>query len=107
MTLDTSFLRSTVARRIFALFILCALLPIVALALVSFSHVTTQLTDQSLERLRQASKAQGLSIYERLWFVSARMRLVAANLGARPGATLPTTDDDVVNRTGFVGGLFP
>ena len=83
MKLDTSFLRSTVARRIFALFILCALLPIVALALISFSHVTTQLTDQSLERLRQASKAQGLSIYERLRFVSARMRMVGSNLGAR------------------------
>ena len=95
MKLDTSFLRSTVARRIFALFILCALLPIVALALISFSHVTTQLTDQSLERLRQASKAQGLSIYERLRFVSARMRMVGSNLGARSGATLPTMDDDV------------
>ena len=91
MTLDTSFLRSTVARRIFALFILCALLPIVALALVSFSHVTTQLTDQSLERLRQASKAQGLSIYERLRFVSARMRPTLAPGPARPSRRWTTT----------------
>jgi len=37
MKIDKSFLRSRVARRIFTLFVLCALLPIGVLAVLSFS----------------------------------------------------------------------
>jgi hypothetical protein len=38
MKLDTAFLRSKVGRRIFVLFVLCALLPIAALAIISWSR---------------------------------------------------------------------
>jgi hypothetical protein len=48
-----TFLRSKVARRIFALFILCALLPIGALAVLSFREVTKQLDEQSRAQLRR------------------------------------------------------
>ena len=57
MKIDKTFLRSKVGRRIFLLFISCALLPITVLALLSFRHVTTQLNKQSQERLEQAAKA--------------------------------------------------
>jgi putative nucleotidyltransferase with HDIG domain len=82
MKLNATFLRSKVARRIFLLFVLCALLPIGALAAISFGHVTQQLTEQSQRQLRQASKAQGMSIYERLRFLEADMKLIAST---RPG----------------------
>ena len=52
MQIERSFLSSRVARRIFFLFILCALLPIGALSLVSFSDVTGQLTQQAERRVR-------------------------------------------------------
>jgi len=78
MKIDMSFLRSRVARRIFTLFVVCALLPIVALAILSFSQVTDQLYRQSRGRLRQATKAVGQSIYERLLFLEGEMRLVAS-----------------------------
>jgi len=80
MKIDTTFLRSKVARRIFMLFICCALLPIVALALLSFSHVTKQLHEQSQRRLHQASKAVGMTIFERLLFLEAEMKMVASNI---------------------------
>ena len=51
MKIDTTFLRSKVARRIFILFVFCALLPIAALAIISFSYVTNQLKEIMALRL--------------------------------------------------------
>ncbi len=80
MKLEWTFLRSKVARRILLLFVLCALLPIAALAIISFGQVTKELNGQSQRRLHQASKAAALSIYERLLFLEAEMRMVARTL---------------------------
>ncbi len=85
MKLDKTFLRSKVARRVFALFILCALLPITLLALVSFSHVSSQLNEQTKKRLHRESKAVGMSIYERLLFLEADLKLIGSKMGPRPG----------------------
>jgi len=53
------------------LFVFCALLPITALAIISFSHVSKQLNEQGEKRLHQASKIVGMDIYERLLFLEA------------------------------------
>jgi len=90
MKLDRAFLRSRVARRILLLFILCALLPIAALAFISFSHVTKQLHQQGQRRLHQASKAAGLAIFERLLFLEAELTMAAADPHARTGAPVQT-----------------
>lgn len=90
MKLDRAFLRSKVARRILLLFILCALLPIAALAFISFSHVTKQLHQQGQRRLHQASKAAGLAIFERLLFLEAELTMAAADPHARTGAPVQT-----------------
>ncbi|MFQ5542095.1 MAG: phosphohydrolase, partial [Candidatus Binatia bacterium] len=76
------------ARRIFMLFVFCALLPIAALAIISFGYVTEQLNEQSRKRLHQGSKAVAMSIYERLLFLEAQMKTVASNLHA--GGGIPT-----------------
>ena len=88
MKIDRTFLRSRVARRIFTLFVVCALLPIAALAILSFSQVTGQLYQQSRGRLRQATKAVGLSIYERLLFLEGEMRFVASKVVMDSSATI-------------------
>lgn len=85
MKLDITFLRKKVARRILVLFIVCALLPIAALAIISFNHVTKQLHGQSQKRLQQASKSVALSIYERLLFLEAGMKSVASTLATGSG----------------------
>ncbi len=74
---DSAFLRSKIARRIFGLFVGCALLPLVVLTAVTFFQVTTQIEKQSLERLQQSSKAHGLSIYERFLSLESDLQLMA------------------------------
>ena len=83
MKIEPRFLRSKVGRRILLLFILCALLPIGGLAVVSFTQVTNQLTEQSRQRLREGSKSKGMAIMERLQLLELGMRMIASNLNTR------------------------
>ncbi|MGD8382342.1 MAG: HD domain-containing phosphohydrolase [Syntrophobacterales bacterium] len=80
MKIDRTFLRSKVAKRIFLLFITCALLPVTILAILSFQHVTGQLREQSQERLQQAAGAMGMHLFERLLFLETGMEIVASSL---------------------------
>ena len=73
MRIDSTFLGSRVARRIFALFVCCAILPIAVLSLLSFRLVTKQINEQSERRLHQASKSLGLALFERLLFLEAQL----------------------------------
>lgn len=82
MNLEKVFLRSKVARRIFFLFITCALIPIIALAIISFTQVTKQLHNQSQGRLRKTVKDTEMSIRERLFLIGDEMRIIASNLMA-------------------------
>ena len=79
MKIDRTFLRSKVARRIFLLFITCALIPVTILAILSFRHVTRQLNEQSQERLHQAAGAMGMHLFERLLFLETGMEIAASS----------------------------
>ena len=85
MRWDWKFLHSKVARRIFMLFILCALLPIVMLAIVSYSLLVKQLNAQTQERLHQASKEAALTVVERLLFLEVQLKEVAFKVKAGAG----------------------
>ncbi len=78
MKFQTTFLRSRVARRIFVLFICCALVPIGALAVLSFNQVEKQLNETGQRRLHHASKALGMAILERLEFLEGEMKIIAS-----------------------------
>jgi len=78
MKLDTTYLRSRLARRIFWLFVACALLPISVLALVSLFSVSNELKEQSQRRLRQACRDEGMVIFERLTLLDANLEMLAA-----------------------------
>jgi putative nucleotidyltransferase with HDIG domain len=90
MNLRTTFLSSKVARRVFFLFVSCALLPITLLAVVAFFQVSQQLRGESEKQLTQASKAQGMAIYERLAMLDAEMEVLA--LQSREGKSLNLGD---------------
>jgi putative nucleotidyltransferase with HDIG domain len=98
MKIDKTFLRSKVARRIFLLFISCALLPITVLAVLSFRHVTTQLNKQSQERLQQAAKAMSMNLFERLLFLEAGMEMVAANLDSEVSSSFQPSTLEISDR---------
>lgn len=87
MKFESRFLHSKVARRIFMLFILCALLPTLTLAIVSYSLVVKQLNTQTQERLHQASKESAMDIFERLQFLEGQMKEVASKIDAGAGAS--------------------
>ncbi len=80
MKIEKTFLRSKVARRIFVLFILCALLPITILAIITYSNMTKQLHQQTQRELQQTSKSMGMAIFERLVLIESEMRMVCSNL---------------------------
>jgi putative nucleotidyltransferase with HDIG domain len=85
--IETTFFRSRVARRIFTLFICCAVVPIAALAILSLWFVTGQLQAQSQRRLHQASRAMGLAYYERMLLLDAELkRSVPGGRVAAPGS---------------------
>jgi signal transduction histidine kinase/HAMP domain-containing protein len=74
------FLQSKVARRIFFLFILCALIPLISLAYLSFRQVTKELYFQADRQLHQASKASGMAILERLYSLETDLDIIGSNL---------------------------
>ncbi len=71
---------SKVARNIFFLFILCALIPLCILAYYAFNQVTGNLYSQAQEQLRQTSKASGMSIVERMQFLEAELDMIGNSL---------------------------
>src|SRR6266700_6287056 len=88
MKIERTFLHSKVARRIFFLFISCALLPICILAIVSFFQVAAKLHSQNQLELKQASKARGMTILERLETLDAEIQTITLGL-RRSNATTP------------------
>ena len=65
MGIQGSPFRTRVARRIVLLFVACSLLPISALAVVSYSSVRSQLLTESRARLRDMAKNAHLALAER------------------------------------------
>jgi diguanylate cyclase (GGDEF)-like protein len=81
-------LKSKVGRRLLLLFISCAVVPLAITLLLSFSHVTDQLYQQSERRLRHESKAVGLAVLRELLDLSSELELIeTASAGA--GDDLP------------------
>jgi PAS domain S-box-containing protein len=82
---NTTFIQSKFARRIFVLFLCCALLPVGILAILSFHQVTKQLNDQSLKHLRYMTKETGMAIYERLLFLETKIQFFVSNFSGGGG----------------------
>jgi signal transduction histidine kinase len=81
MKIELKSFRTKVARRIFLLFIASAVVPILALAWVSFTQVSGQLRAQGRDRLVRDTKNIGMSILERVALLELELRVVASSLG--------------------------
>lgn len=82
MTFDVSVFKSRVARRILLLFGLCALLPITAQAIISFTQVTAHLKEQTQDRLQQSVKTVGMTVFDRLQLYEDILGAIATDLQA-------------------------
>jgi diguanylate cyclase (GGDEF)-like protein len=76
VTFPSTPLRSRFGRRLLILFVGCALVPMAVLAVVSYRHVKQQLYRQSEIRLRQANRALGQAIFERLLLLDATLKSI-------------------------------
>jgi signal transduction histidine kinase len=88
MQIDKAFLTSKVARRVFLLFVLCALIPLFVLAGVTFKTVNSQLSDQARKRLSQNCKLKGLEIYNNLISLETELKMFASSAFATGGYAL-------------------
>ena len=97
MKIDSAFLRSKVARRLFALFVASALLPISMLVLLSFDQVTGQLIENGYRQLHRDNKAAALTIFERLSLARSELEL-AGRTRTPDSESLPSLPDDLLRR---------
>ena len=75
---ETSSLRSKVARRIFWVFLSCALLPCAGLIVVSYLQIENFFFDKSERQLRDLAKLFGLDVHERLMLLDESLKIVAS-----------------------------
>ena len=87
MNFDSRLFTSTVARRTFALFVTCALLPVSALTALALHQVNTQLHAQAQHRLHQASKTMAMVLLNRLLAADTALGITAES-GRAPLASL-------------------
>lgn len=87
MRIETTFMRGSVARRIFALFVLSAFLPMMVMAVLTFSQVRGILTGQAHSRLIETSKDFALAVNQRLLLVQNDLSRIA--LSMRDGGSAP------------------
>jgi putative nucleotidyltransferase with HDIG domain len=83
--------KSKVARRIFGLFVVCALGPMVVLALISYVQVSNQLRAASRARQHQASKNAAIEVLTRFRALEGDLALAAVTVAGSGGheATSP------------------
>ena len=74
LAFDRQVLTSRVARRMFSVFAICSLLPILAFGIYAYLEVRTQLEIEAANSLRADSKAAGMAIVERLLIADERLR---------------------------------
>ena len=79
MLLRQAFLRTRFGRRLLLLFTVCALVPTIAVATLSFRYVTNQLRSQAESQLAATNKALGMAVLERLLFLDAELESIHAD----------------------------
>ena len=79
MRITAGIFYSKLARRIFLLFIICALLPIITLTALTFSQVTARLEHQYEKSLQHMAKSVGMTIYERLLLFDSNLKIIASD----------------------------
>ena len=89
MRLDSKLFKSKLAWRFFGLFIVCAFVPILAMALMAHTHVAGQLETQAYERLRGYAKSHGMSIIEHLILAEGQLKLLEPALTGGTGIGVP------------------
>lgn len=106
MKREFSLLRSVVARRIYGLFVVCALVPVCVLAVISLAQVSRTVKNDSMDRLRHTSRNAGMAVVEGLHIVETELGSLARTLSHATEADIAAigvrkTGDDERRFLGF------
>jgi len=82
MKLALRSLQSRVARRVFAVFLLCALLPFSGLVLLAYYQVVDFFETRNQNQLRDLAKLFGTDVHEKLSLLAASLQILAATVNA-------------------------
>jgi putative nucleotidyltransferase with HDIG domain len=102
LVLNSKFLRSRVAKRVFLLFVVCALLPMLTLTALVFVKASRELRSQHDRELQLATKAMALSIFERLTMLDSELEIAALRAGKDAG--LPSVSSAHFAEIGLLDG---
>lgn len=82
----------------FAVFVACAIVPVVTLTAVSYRNTRANVRENSTDRLQQATKAFGMSLLERLLFARSELEMLSRQVEA--GAELVPLQRDAARFDG-------
>ena len=88
MKLDVTLFKNKVARRMFILFVVTALIPVALLALLTFNQVTRHLSKQTQMHLHQNTKSIGWDIFQKLSNLNQELDRLAKQFVIEPDQTL-------------------
>jgi putative nucleotidyltransferase with HDIG domain len=81
--------RTRIARRIVGLFVACALVPVTALAILTYRRVANALEEQAHARLGDEAKASGLILVDRVGQLAGELESIAAAVARQPRGAGP------------------
>ena len=76
MRIESQSLRSKVARRIFAVFLVCAIIPFTGLLLTSYYQVATFFNERNQQQLRALAKIMGMDLFEKLTLLESGLKII-------------------------------
>jgi len=85
MAFPRTFLKSRFARRVYILFILCALVPMTILAVISYVQVNRVIMDNELRGLQRNAFSQSMAVFDRMVFLDKELEMIASHLARYPG----------------------
>ena len=80
MKFEAKSLRSKFSRRIFVLFMMSALIPVIIIFFISLNYISDQLDNTTKHQIYQDSRSLGLSMYDRLLSLETNLKMIANEL---------------------------
>jgi diguanylate cyclase (GGDEF)-like protein len=80
MLIQFALLKSKVARRIFTLFLIAAIIPVTLTGIVSYKYVINILLEEKLKYLGSESKSYGMAIFDRILIAESQLIGLSENL---------------------------
>ncbi len=84
MVFPRTFLKSRFARRVYILFILCALVPMTILAVISYVQVNRVIMGNELRGLQRNAFSQSMAVFDRLIFLDKELEIISSLLARHP-----------------------